>query len=178
MFGLSLPPVVCRRAQVLFMLFVFVLCNLCCQFLWISFFWLPLLYSLTFIKNMYSIHLFVFLFICIDNIILFEVKLFSFFQPSQIFFFILKRTSNYLIIEKQHSFTYYKIQGRTIFTEKQHPFHLLQDTGIQNITEKQHSFHLLQDTGTQNITEKQHSFHLLQDTGTQNICEISLKNKQ
>jgi hypothetical protein len=48
--GSSLPPIVCRRAHVLFTLFVldvqhilcfvfalfsFVLCTLCCQFLWI-----------------------------------------------------------------------------------------------------------------------------------------------
>jgi len=32
-----------------FVLFVFVLCNQCCQFLWIVLFWLPLRYSLTFI---------------------------------------------------------------------------------------------------------------------------------
>jgi len=32
-----------------FVLFFFVLCTLCCQFLWISLFWLPLPYSLTFI---------------------------------------------------------------------------------------------------------------------------------
>jgi hypothetical protein len=70
MFGSSLPPVVCRRAHVLFMLFVFVchsgvqhilccvfvmfflvLCTLCCQFLWIVHFWLPLRYSLMFISN-------------------------------------------------------------------------------------------------------------------------------
>ena len=60
----SLPPVVCRRAHVLFtlyvvffllpnsgvqhilccvfVLFVFVLCIQCCQFLWIVHFWLPL----------------------------------------------------------------------------------------------------------------------------------------
>jgi hypothetical protein len=59
-FGSYLPPVVCRRAHVLFTLFVFiaysgvqhilccvfvlfffVLCTLCCQFLWIVYFWLP-----------------------------------------------------------------------------------------------------------------------------------------
>ena len=54
MFGSSLPPVVCRRTRVLFTLFVFVyiwwrlthivlffffvLCTLCCQFLWIVLF--------------------------------------------------------------------------------------------------------------------------------------------
>ena len=32
-----------------FVLFVFVLCTLCCQFLWIVQFWFPLRYSLTFI---------------------------------------------------------------------------------------------------------------------------------
>ena len=32
-----------------FALFVFILCTLCCQFLWMTRFWLPLLYSLTFI---------------------------------------------------------------------------------------------------------------------------------
>jgi hypothetical protein len=32
-----------------FVLFVFILCTLCCQFLWMTRFWLPLLYSLTFI---------------------------------------------------------------------------------------------------------------------------------
>jgi hypothetical protein len=69
MFGSSLPSVVCRRAHVLFMLFVFVcaswcprhimfvcfvcfvLCTLCCQFLWIVHFWLPLQYSLMFINK-------------------------------------------------------------------------------------------------------------------------------
>ena len=68
------PPVVCRRAHVVFTLFVFVcvywspthidcvvfllcfsspcvLCTLCCQFLWIVHFWLPLRYSLTFIET-------------------------------------------------------------------------------------------------------------------------------
>jgi hypothetical protein len=30
-------------------LFFFVLCTLCCQFLWIARFWWPLRYSLTFI---------------------------------------------------------------------------------------------------------------------------------
>ena len=34
-----------------FVLFFFVLCNLCCQFLWIVHFWLPLRYSLTFISH-------------------------------------------------------------------------------------------------------------------------------
>ena len=63
MFGSSLPLVVCRSAHILFtlfvfaythsvtsfVLFVFVLCTLCCQFLYIVLVWLPLLYSLTFI---------------------------------------------------------------------------------------------------------------------------------
>ena len=63
----TLPPVVCRRAHVLFTVFVFVcvggvqhtprcafvlfvlaLC-LCCQLLWIVHFWFPLRFSLTFI---------------------------------------------------------------------------------------------------------------------------------
>jgi len=69
-FGLSIPPVVCRRARVLFMLFAFacvsycpthivlhffysffvvVLCTQCCQFLWLVHSWLPLRFSLTFI---------------------------------------------------------------------------------------------------------------------------------
>ena len=39
-----------------FALFVSVMCTLCCQFLWIVHFWLPLRYSLTFI---YSINLFI-----------------------------------------------------------------------------------------------------------------------
>ena len=34
-----------------FVLFFFVLCTICCQFLWIARFWLPLRYSLTFIQN-------------------------------------------------------------------------------------------------------------------------------
>ena len=69
MFGSSLSPVVCRKAHVLFTLFVFaysgvqhifcsgfdlfffVLCALCCQFLWIVHFWLTLRYSLTFIEH-------------------------------------------------------------------------------------------------------------------------------
>jgi hypothetical protein len=61
-------PVVCRRTHVLFTLFVFVcikwcpthivlcfdlfvivLCTLCCQVLWIVYFWLPHRYSLAFI---------------------------------------------------------------------------------------------------------------------------------
>ena len=62
MFGSSLSPVVCRSAHVLFTLFVFVcaywcpthivlcfyfvLCNLCCQFLWIIHFVLRLRYSI------------------------------------------------------------------------------------------------------------------------------------
>jgi hypothetical protein len=69
MFGLSLPPFVCRRAHMsylryvclfaycgvqnilrcVFVLFVFVLCALCFRFLWIVHFWLSLRYSLTFI---------------------------------------------------------------------------------------------------------------------------------
>jgi hypothetical protein len=36
-----------------FALFIFVLCALCCQFLWIVHFWLPLRYSLTFIAYKY-----------------------------------------------------------------------------------------------------------------------------
>ena len=66
-------PVVCNRAHVLFMLFVFVcvfsgvqhilccvvfffiLCTLCCQFLWIVHFWLPLRYSLTCIHNILAV---------------------------------------------------------------------------------------------------------------------------
>jgi len=35
-----------------FDLFFFVLCTLCCQFLWIVIFWLPLRYSLTFSYNL------------------------------------------------------------------------------------------------------------------------------
>ena len=65
MFGSSLPPVVCRRAHVLFKLFVFawnsgdqhmlccvfalfffILCTQCCQFLWIVHFCLALQYFL------------------------------------------------------------------------------------------------------------------------------------
>ena len=69
MFGSSLPPVVCRRAHVLFtffytlfvysgvqhilccgvVLFFFVLCTQCWQFLWIVHFLLPLQFSLTII---------------------------------------------------------------------------------------------------------------------------------
>ena len=67
MFVSSLPPVVCRRAHVLFtlclfacsgvqhilccvfVLFFFVLCALCCQFLWIVHIFLLFRYSLTFI---------------------------------------------------------------------------------------------------------------------------------
>ena len=58
MFGSSLPPVVCTKAHVFFMLFVFVLC-FCFVFLRLVYpmlpvsldcrFWLPLRYSLTFI---------------------------------------------------------------------------------------------------------------------------------
>ena len=70
MFGLSLPPVVCRMAylrylclfackgvkHILCCVFVFVLvfCTLCYQFFRIVHFWLPLRYSLTFIFS--SIH--------------------------------------------------------------------------------------------------------------------------
>jgi hypothetical protein len=62
------PSLICKSAHVLYtlfvffgycglqhilccvlVLFVFVLCALCCQFLWIVHFWLPLRYSLTFI---------------------------------------------------------------------------------------------------------------------------------
>jgi hypothetical protein len=32
-----------------FVLFFFILCTICCQFLWIIHFWLPLRFSLTFI---------------------------------------------------------------------------------------------------------------------------------
>ena len=61
MFGSSLPPVVCMRAQVLLMflcLFVYsgiqnILCTQCCQFLWIVYFLLSLRYSLTFIYLVY-----------------------------------------------------------------------------------------------------------------------------
>jgi hypothetical protein len=65
MFGSSLPPVICRGANILFTLFVFVCVWWCpthivlcscfsssCQFLWIVNFWLPLRYSLTLIKLM------------------------------------------------------------------------------------------------------------------------------
>ena len=69
MFGSSLPPVVCRRDHVLFTLFVFVcvqcclthivfffvLCTLCCQFLWVVHFWLPLRYSLMLALAHYTI---------------------------------------------------------------------------------------------------------------------------
>ena len=71
MFGSSLPPVVCMRSGFMsylrwlsllayshvpthivlcFCLFFFVLCTLCCQFLWIVHFWFSLQYSLTFIR--------------------------------------------------------------------------------------------------------------------------------
>jgi hypothetical protein len=69
MFGSSLPPVVCKMAYVfftlclfvysgvqhiLFCVFVFfVLSTLCCQFLWIVHFGLPLRYSLTFVYFSY-----------------------------------------------------------------------------------------------------------------------------
>jgi len=68
MFCSSLHPVVCRGLMsylrylclfadssvqhmlcCVFILFFFVLCTLCCQFLWIFHFWLPLRYSLKFI---------------------------------------------------------------------------------------------------------------------------------
>ena len=66
MFGSYWSSVICKRDHVLSTLFVlfsysgvqhklcsvfvfFVLCTLCCQFLWIVHFWLPLRYSLTFI---------------------------------------------------------------------------------------------------------------------------------
>ena len=80
MFGSSWPPVVCRRAHILFtylclfaysgvqsilccvfVLFFFVLCTLCCQFLWIVNFYLPLRYSLTFILCVVFCRLFVLL---------------------------------------------------------------------------------------------------------------------
>jgi hypothetical protein len=80
MFGSSLPPVVCRRAHVLFTLFVFVSLQwcpthncvvflfcfpsscvpyICCQFLWIVLFWSPLPYSLIFIYSSLILQLFV-----------------------------------------------------------------------------------------------------------------------
>jgi hypothetical protein len=37
-----------------FVLLVFFLCTLCCQFLWIVHFWLPFRYSLTFIIHQLS----------------------------------------------------------------------------------------------------------------------------
>ena len=40
-----------------FVLFFFVLCTLCCQFLWIVHFWLPLRYSLTFISHIAVSHI-------------------------------------------------------------------------------------------------------------------------
>ena len=53
MFDSSLLPAVCRRAYIRYMClrivvsntfcFVFVLCTICCRFLWIVHFWLPLL---------------------------------------------------------------------------------------------------------------------------------------
>jgi hypothetical protein len=73
MFGSSLPPVVCRRADVsvyiiyislrivvsnvvMFLgLFFFVLCTICCKFLWFVHLWLPLRYSLTFIYSDWSV---------------------------------------------------------------------------------------------------------------------------
>jgi hypothetical protein len=71
MFCSFLPPVVCRRAQVLFTLFVLVSNTYCVVFLFclswsdapyvasfpgLSPFWLPLRYSLTFIYVMYMFH--------------------------------------------------------------------------------------------------------------------------
>jgi hypothetical protein len=69
MFGSSLPPVVCRRANVLFTLYVcsgvqhivccvfvlffLVLCTLWCQFLWIAHFLFPLCCSLTFMETIH-----------------------------------------------------------------------------------------------------------------------------
>jgi ABC-type multidrug transport system fused ATPase/permease subunit len=44
-----------------FVLFSFVLCTLCCQFLWNVNFWLPLRYSLTFIKHYWKLHTFCFM---------------------------------------------------------------------------------------------------------------------
>jgi hypothetical protein len=43
--------VVSKTYCVVFLLLFFVFCNLCCQFLWIVHFWLPLRYSLTFIEQ-------------------------------------------------------------------------------------------------------------------------------
>ena len=43
-------------------LFFFVSCTLCCQFLWIVHFWLPIRYSLTFIWNNWFIWLYVTIF--------------------------------------------------------------------------------------------------------------------
>ena len=69
MFGSSLPPVVCKMAHILFTIFVFacayvvsntycvvllfffILCTLCCQFLWMVHFSLTRRCSLTFIQN-------------------------------------------------------------------------------------------------------------------------------
>ena len=50
--------VVQRILCCIYILFFFVLCNLCCQFVWIVLFWLPLRYSLTFIytENKRSSH--------------------------------------------------------------------------------------------------------------------------
>ena len=72
MFGSSLPPIVCRRVHVLFAysaiqhilccvvaLFFVVLCTLCCQFLSILHFWLPLRYSLPFTWNLGLLHAYV-----------------------------------------------------------------------------------------------------------------------
>ena len=53
MFSSSLPPVVFRTVDFLF----FDLCTLCCQFLWIVSFLLPLRYSLTFILSHYHFFL-------------------------------------------------------------------------------------------------------------------------
>ena len=73
MLGSSLPPVVCRRVMFYlrylcffahsgvqrilcfdFVSFLFVLCNLCCQFLWIFHLLLPLRNSLTCICSLWS----------------------------------------------------------------------------------------------------------------------------
>ena len=49
-----LGSMVCQNIYIyisacVFVLFLFILCTLCCQFLWIVHFWFPLRYSLTFI---------------------------------------------------------------------------------------------------------------------------------
>ena len=43
--------IVVSNTYCVFVLFSFVLCTLCCQFLWIVLFWLPLRYCLTFIHH-------------------------------------------------------------------------------------------------------------------------------